>query len=59
MAAEGHVCPDLLELFLKSKVYEAYGRRFLDPDQVDDAGTAPDPVRPVADSPLPCDSCRG
>jgi hypothetical protein len=57
MAAEGHVCPDLLDLFLASKVYEAYGRRFLDADQIDDVPAAPAP--PVAAAPLPCGSCRG
>lgn len=54
------VRPDLLERFLASKVYEAYGRRDLDADQVDDVPAASEaPAPPVAGAPLPCGSCRG
>ena len=36
MCAEGHLCPELFELFLKSGVYLEYGKEHLDPQQLDD-----------------------
>jgi HD-GYP domain-containing protein (c-di-GMP phosphodiesterase class II) len=32
----GHIDPDLFDVFIWEKVYEKYARQFLDPDQVDD-----------------------
>ncbi len=33
---EGHIDPDLFDVFMWDKVYEKYARRFLDPGQIDD-----------------------
>ncbi len=35
MKLNGHVDPDLFDVFMWSKVYERYARQFLDPDQID------------------------
>ena len=32
----GHIDPDLFDVFMWNKVYEAYARQFLDPDQIDE-----------------------
>ncbi|MCC7484460.1 MAG: GAF domain-containing protein [Burkholderiales bacterium] len=32
----GHVDPDLFDIFMWEKVYESYARQFLDPDQIDE-----------------------
>jgi HD-GYP domain-containing protein (c-di-GMP phosphodiesterase class II) len=32
----GHIDPDLFDIFMWEKVYEKYARQFLDPDQIDD-----------------------
>jgi len=32
----GHVDPDLFDIFMWERVYEKYARQFLDPDQIDD-----------------------
>jgi HD domain len=32
----GHIDPDLFEVFLKEKVYLEYAKRFLDPEQIDE-----------------------
>jgi HD-GYP domain-containing protein (c-di-GMP phosphodiesterase class II) len=32
----GHIDPDLFDIFMWEKVYERYARQFLDPDQIDD-----------------------
>jgi HD-GYP domain-containing protein (c-di-GMP phosphodiesterase class II) len=32
----GHVDPDLFDIFMWEKVYEKYARQFLDPDQIDE-----------------------
>jgi HD-GYP domain-containing protein (c-di-GMP phosphodiesterase class II) len=32
----GHIDPDLFDVFMWEKVYEKYARQFLDPDQIDD-----------------------
>jgi len=32
----GHVDPDLFDIFIWSRVYERYAKEFLDPDQIDD-----------------------
>ncbi|MCP5426538.1 MAG: hypothetical protein H6970_15945 [Gammaproteobacteria bacterium] len=37
MKRNGHVDPDLFDLFLSSEVYRRYGERFLRPDQIDTA----------------------
>lgn len=36
MCAEGHLCPELFELFLRSGVYLEYGKEHLDPQQLDE-----------------------
>jgi HD-GYP domain-containing protein (c-di-GMP phosphodiesterase class II) len=36
MVSEGHLDPDLFELFLRTGIYRQYARRFLDAAQVDD-----------------------
>jgi hypothetical protein len=33
---EGHICPDLFELFLTSGVFRQYGESFLNPEQLDE-----------------------
>jgi len=40
MCSQGHLCPDLFELLLTSGVYLAYGREFLDPEQLDEVDIA-------------------
>ena len=35
MKNDGHVDPDLFELFLRSGVYLSYAKRFLRPEQID------------------------
>jgi HD-GYP domain-containing protein (c-di-GMP phosphodiesterase class II) len=32
----GHIDPDLFDIFMWEKVYESYARQFLDPDQIDE-----------------------
>jgi HD-GYP domain-containing protein (c-di-GMP phosphodiesterase class II) len=46
----GHVDPDLFDIFMWNKVYETYARQFLDPDQIDevDATRIPGYVAPPA-----------
>ncbi len=36
MCKEGHVDPDLLEMFVREKVYLRYAVEYLDPEQIDD-----------------------
>jgi HD-GYP domain-containing protein (c-di-GMP phosphodiesterase class II) len=33
---DGHIDPDIFDLFLQSGVYRRYGELFLSPDQLDD-----------------------
>jgi HD-GYP domain-containing protein (c-di-GMP phosphodiesterase class II) len=40
MSREGHIDPDLFELFLASGVYRDYGDKFLLPDQIDEVDIA-------------------
>ena len=46
----GHIDPDLFDIFMWDKVYEKYARQFLDPDQIDEVdvskipGYVPPPV---------------
>jgi HD-GYP domain-containing protein (c-di-GMP phosphodiesterase class II) len=46
----GHIDPDLFDVFMWEKVYEKYARQFLDPDQIDEVdfakipGYVPPPV---------------
>ncbi|MBF0627651.1 MAG: GAF domain-containing protein [Magnetococcales bacterium] len=35
MRKDGHIDPDLFEIFLKSGVYQKYAEKFLDPSQID------------------------
>ena len=35
MKESGHIDPDLFDLFVRDRVYLAYAREFLDPDQID------------------------
>jgi HD-GYP domain-containing protein (c-di-GMP phosphodiesterase class II) len=46
----GHVDPDLFDIFMWNKVYDSYARQFLDPDQIDDVKveTIPGYVPPPA-----------
>jgi HD-GYP domain-containing protein (c-di-GMP phosphodiesterase class II) len=46
----GHIDPDLFDVFMWEKVYERYARQFLDPDQIDevDASRIPGYVAPPA-----------
>ena len=47
----GHIDPDLFDIFMWDKVYEKYARQFLDPDQIDEVdvskipGYVPPPVK--------------
>ena len=34
----GHIDPDLFDVFVRHKVYEKYAQRFLDPEQIDEVG---------------------
>jgi HD-GYP domain-containing protein (c-di-GMP phosphodiesterase class II) len=36
----GHIDPDLFDIFMWDKVYEKYARQFLDPDQIDEVDVA-------------------
>ena len=36
MRDHGHIDPDLFEVFVRERVYERYGREFLEPSQVDE-----------------------
>jgi hypothetical protein len=36
MCKEGHVDPDLLEMFVREKVYLRYAVEYLHPEQIDD-----------------------
>ena len=36
----GHVDPDLFDIFMWNKVYDSYARQFLDPDQIDEVDVA-------------------
>jgi HD-GYP domain-containing protein (c-di-GMP phosphodiesterase class II) len=40
MKLQGHVDPDLFDVFIWEKVYEKYARQFLDPDQIDEVDVA-------------------
>ena len=46
----GHIDPDLFDIFMWEKVYEKYARQFLDPDQIDevDVSKIPGYVPPPA-----------
>jgi len=36
MKRDGHIDPDLLDLFVTSGVYRRYAEQFLDPEQIDE-----------------------
>jgi hypothetical protein len=40
MSREGHIDPDLFDLFLTSGVYREYAEKFLSPDQIDEVEIA-------------------
>jgi len=40
MKKDGHIDPDLFDLFLESGVYRAYAEQFLDPSQIDEVDVA-------------------
>jgi HD-GYP domain-containing protein (c-di-GMP phosphodiesterase class II) len=40
MCKDGHICPDLFALFLRSGVYRDYARTFLSPEQIDEVDVA-------------------
>jgi hypothetical protein len=50
----GHVDPDLFDVFVRRKVYLRYAKQYLDPDQIDEVdetkipGYVPEPTRRVA-----------
>jgi len=50
MKLDGHVDPDLFDIFVRKKVYLRYAEQFLDPDQIDEVdeskipGFAADPA---------------
>ena len=35
MRLDGHVDPDLFDIFVRQRVYESYAQQFLDPAQID------------------------
>jgi HD-GYP domain-containing protein (c-di-GMP phosphodiesterase class II) len=35
MKLNGHIDPDIFDVFMWGKVYERYAKQFLDPDQID------------------------
>jgi hypothetical protein len=37
---EGHICPDLFDLFLTSGAFQTYGEEHLRPEQLDDVDVA-------------------
>jgi HD-GYP domain-containing protein (c-di-GMP phosphodiesterase class II) len=43
----GHIDPDLFDIFVKERVYLRYAREFLDPEQIDDVDAARVPGLPV------------
>ena len=49
LSLNGHIDPDLFDIFIRSKVYLEYGRRFLDAVQMDDVDESKIPgYRPAA-----------
>ena len=40
MKADGHLDPDLFDLFLRSGVYRDYANRFMRPEQIDEVDLA-------------------
>jgi HD-GYP domain-containing protein (c-di-GMP phosphodiesterase class II) len=46
----GHIDPDLFDVFMWEKIYEKYAGQFLDPEQIDqvDPATIPGYVAPPA-----------
>jgi len=50
MKLDGHVDPDLFDIFVRKKIYLRYAEQFLDPDQIDEVdeskipGFAADPA---------------
>ncbi len=40
MRNDGHICPDLFELLLKSGVYREYAEKYMQPEQVDEVDIA-------------------
>ena len=55
---DGHIDPDLFDVFVRDKVYLAYAKQFLDPEQIDDVDESkipgyskrPDSGRPNSES---------
>ena len=43
---DGHICPDLFDLFLTSGVFRKYGEAYLRPEQLDDVDFLPYLTRP-------------
>ena len=41
MVHNGHIDPDLFEVFVQGKVYQRYAEQFLDPEQIDAVGASP------------------
>jgi len=40
MRLNGHVDPDLFDIFVRNKVYRRYAEMFLDPEQIDEVDEA-------------------
>ena len=40
MKTEGHIDPDILEIFIEQRVYMDYAQEFLDQDQIDEIDEA-------------------
>ena len=41
MVHNGHIDPDLFDVFVQGKVYQRYAEQFLDPEQIDAVGASP------------------
>ena len=44
--SDGHIDPDLFDIFVRKKVYLRYAEQFLDPDQIDNVDEAAIPGYP-------------
>jgi hypothetical protein len=53
MAAEGHVDPELFDVFVTGKVYLQYAERFLGAEQIDDVDVRNLPRIPAMDTLAP------
>ncbi len=49
----GHIDPDLFDVFVKEKVYLKYAEEYLEASQIDEPQAAPVSEKPVGESPIP------